>query len=1849
MFNKQFLSYTFILLLVCTLFSCKKAKINAEKNPYVFANTSGVISKNQPIKVVFANNMVEKKSVGGYVESDAFTISPSVEGKAIWQDEKTLIFKPTESLESNKSYDVSINIGKIHDNVPGEFKNFNFSLQTIKQDYSVQWNGWETVSSSDYAATNYKGKILTADADENKNIESIVKPQTGNVKWAHSNDGLTHDFVISGLNRNNSEQKIKVELNGESISVPAKSIQDLKMAPIGTFEVHDIFFNNEDDFYFIVNFSDPILTTQDLAGLITIQDYDQQITYAVQGNNIKVFPATRITGNQTVNVSPSIKNTHEEALGKPWSKQVNFMDTKPAVRFVNKGNIMPENDGLILPFEAINLNAIDIEVVKIYSNNILQYYQTYSGYEDDYDVNRVGNIVLQQKIQLSSLNSAINKSSWVKYGLDLNKLITTDKNAIYQIRLGFRNAYSTYNCTGDKVTWEEKALEPMRQSYDEPIESFYDNNYNGFATDFSYDDYNYEDRNNPCKSMYYSKEHFAVQSVYKSSIGLIAKGNDQGEFFSVTTDLITAKALGGAEVTYYDYQQQVINKGSSDGDGILKVKLDRKPFMVIAEKGGEKSYLLLDDGKSLSLSKFDVTGEEYQKGLKAYLYAERGVWRPGDSIFLNCIIEDKASTLPVRHPIQLEWRDPRNVVVSKTIFNYKKGEIIPMHLATTSESPTGVWAASVKVGGATFTKLLNVETIKPNRLKINFEADKGSLMAGTSSVSAKLNSTWLIGTVAANLRAVIDANLRSSSTPFPSYEDFAFINEGSDQSFQRTVFDGNTDDGGNANLTMQINPNEDIKQISKVVFKTTVFEPGGNFSIDYTTGTYSPYKTYVGVKLPSNQWGEPTIEEGKNADITGVALNQFGKPISNVNMTVTIYKVDWRWWWEGGYSDASYYTGNFNSVPIKTITKKTGTNGKVSMDFKPSTWGRYFVKVTSDASPHTTGSFFYSGYPDYASLDQMANIATSLPLGMDKKTVKIGEDINLSFSSPSNSRALITIENGNSLVSHQWVDCKEGANKISIKTTDEMGSNCYAFVTLIQPHNQSGNDLPLRMYGVLPFKIENPGLILKPVLEIPGEIQPDKKVDFTVSEKDGKAMSYTIAIVDEGLLDITKFKTPNPYDHFYAKSALAIRTWDLFDYVIGAYGGRLANIFAVGGDMAAAQVEGAPKANRFIPAVVNLGPFILKKGEKAKHSFSIPNYMGSVRAMVVACNEKAFGSINQSIKVIKPLMVSTTLPRVLSPGETFNVPVNVFVTKSNIRDVKVNILDKSNNLIPQSASGQNLVFEGPGEKMLYFPVSVGNKEGRSIIQITAESGKELTRETIEIEVRNPNMPITVSKDYVIAAGQSMDIGAEKVGMDGTNTTTLEFSTFPSMNIAKNLDQLIDYPYGCLEQTISKAFPQLFLNDVVPLTQTNKDKIKSMVDIAISKISNFQNSEGWFSYWPGSDYVDQYTSNYAGHFMIEAKKAGYNIPQGTYDSWLNNQKKIAKLWQPKQLAAGLYAHNADIDQAYRLYTLALAGSPELGSMNQLKELKTLSNPSKFYLAASYAIIGKKDVSKALLAQANKDVPKYAEFGYTFGSDLRDQAILLNALVSVEDKLNAANVAKSMATKMGSGSWYATYSLSYGLWSVAKYLKKYPPSSGINATYTMGGKAISLNETKSTYYVQFGSKQNVQNSKIVNKGSGVLYVTMVQKGKPALTDQTKQADNISVSINYTDKNGNALNPANIKKGTEFYTSTTVTNISNYSIEIQELALTQIFPSGWEIVNDRMQEGMIDPNNGAYYDYADIRDDRVNYFFDLRPSSSKTFKTKLIAAYSGKSFVPATTCSAMYNNTVSARVPGMWVAVE
>ena len=1846
-FRKYATSRNTILMIALLFFtiSCKKKPVTTSaENPYIFANSGGLISKREPVRIVFTEKMVDAKAVGGYVESGVVTTSPALEGKAIWTDDHTIEFTPDDSFKSDETYSVQVNVGKIASNVPGEFRTYEFSVHTIKMAYSIDWKGWNTPSKTDYTAQQYLGTVYSSDFSSSKEVEPLIAASMGNgkpqIEWSHSPDGLKHEFTIRNITRSTSEQQLTLSFK-DNVFNGENDKKQIAVPPVNTFTVHDVFVSTGTDFLCTINFTDPIGSSQDLSGLISIENYLEPIRTEVEGNNVRLFMNERIKGKHRIIVDPSVQNSLGKSLGKQWSKMVEFEDTKPLVRFVNQGNILPENDGLIIPFEAINLKSVDVEIVKIFSNNILQYYQTYNGYEDAYDINRVGRIILQQKIDLSSLNSSVNNDRWVRYGLDMNKLITSDRNSIYQIRIGFRRAYSSYLCSGDKMEQSnEKSLMPMEQGYDSPPESIYDNNYAGFGED---GDYEWDQMENPCSNSYYNKNHFAVQSVYKSNISLIAKGGETGDFFVAATDIITAKPASGVALTFYDFQQQSLATATTDNNGFAKIKLAHVPFMLVGSKGDDKSYLLLNDAEALSLSKFDVSGQSLTRGMQGYIYGDRGVWRPGDSIYLNAMIEDKTHSLPEGHPVTMEVTNPRGSVVLRLNKSYHPGAILPFYFNTETEAPTGVWTATVRIGGASFSKQLNIETIKPNKLKIELTPNKAELLNGQKSISTQLQANWLIGTPAANKRTTVDAFVSRNQTPFKNYADYIFDISGRSTTSELRVYEGKLNSDGAAKFSMNINPNGNLANFSRVLLKTTVFEQGGNFSTDFTSVSYSPFKTYMGLKLPVNSWGEPVIKENGDNTFQVVSINAQGGPVANAKAEVKIYQMDWQWWWDGN-QDASNYISDVSMKSYRTLQVSTNGSGKGSFNFNPGHWGRYFIKVTH-SDGHQSGGIVYAGYPEDADSRELQTMVTSLKVNLVDKEVRSGEPIRLTFEGLPNSRALISVEGTAGIISATWSDCKAGVNKIEVPTVQEMGANCYVYITLIQPHNQSGNDLPLRLYGVVPVKINNPDLLLNPVLTVADEIRPDGPTSLTISEKSGKPMTYTIDIVDEGLLSLTNYSTPDPYNFFNAKNALAIKTWDLFDKIIGGFGGRLAGVFAIGGDMAAKQVTGAPKANRFKPAVVHLGPFQLGKGAKANHKFNIENYMGAVRVMVVARNEQAYGNAGKTVKVVKPLMVSTTMPRKLAPGDIFNMPVNVFVTKANVKDVRVDISDESGLIKADGKTSQSLTFTGTGEKMLYFPVKVSDREGKAVMKVNVSGNGEKSTETIEIQVENPNPPLTLTTEKILQAGSESKFSSTAPGMKGSNSATLELSTFPDLHLSKHLNFLINYPYGCLEQTISAGFPQIFLSKIMALNAQGKLEIRQNIDAVMSKLQFYQLSNGGFSYWPGANQPDQYTTSYAGHFMLEARKAGYQINPSIYKSWLSFQQKAARAWSPQQKELGFYQSSSEITQAYRLFTLALAGSPELGAMNQLRSQAGLVSQAKWLLASAYGLIGKKDIGTGLITSLSSDTKPYMDFGGTFGSDVRDQAIKLQTLLILDRAKEAGVLAKSIAGKFGGDSWYSTHSISMGLGAVASYLDKYPPSKEIQAVYTFQGKKIDVNEKGTMITIDLGKVNDISNLSISNKSKGVLYATLTHTGKPAGRDLSQLEQNLALEVRYTDKNNQTIDPEKLAKGTEFYAIATVRNQYPGNEIVRQLALNQIFPAGWEIVNDRMQDQSLSQSN---LDYQDYRDDRVYSFFDLSQNSPMTVRVKLIAAYQGTYYLPPVSCAAMYNNTVQARLPGRVVSV-
>ncbi len=750
-------------------------------------------------------------------------------------------------------------------------------------------------------------------------------------------------------------------------------------------------------------------------------------------------------------------------------------------------------------------------------------------------------------------------------------------------------------------------------------------------------------------------------------------------------------------------------------------------------------------------------------------------------------------------------------------------------------------------------------------------------------------------------------------------------------------------------------------------------------------------------------------------------------------------------------------------------------------------------------------------------------------------------------------------------------------------------------------------------------------------------------------------MEYTIAVVDEGLLDITRFKTPNPWNTFYAREALGVRSWDMYDYVIGASSGEIAGLLEIGGGDELSN-KGGKKANRFKPVVKFMGPFSLEKGKENTHTFKMPQYVGSVKTMLVASHGEAYGKVSKVTAVKQPLMVLSTLPRVLSPGEKVSVPVNVFAMSDDIKNVSLSIKTKG-VIAVNGASKKQLNFSEAGEKSDYFELSVPNKIGYSEVEIQAVSGSHIATHKVEIQVRIPNPPTTTVIDKILDANEIWNAEYTINGIEGTNTAYLEVSNIPAINLEERLKYLIRYPHGCVEQTTSSGFPQLFLENITELDTESKQEISKNVKATIDRLLQFQHTSGGFVYWPGNLTIDDWASSYVGHFLLEAKAKGYNIPSGVLSKWVSYQKNKANSWQNLSENANQSANqnvsqnrsNRSLLQAYRLYTLALAGKPELGAMNRLKENDKLSNTSIWRLAAAYAVAGQKEIAKALVFGKSTNVPSYNEMSYSYGSGIRDEAMILETLVLLDEKEKAFDLMKQISKTLGSKQWLSTQTTAYALIAVSKLVSSGNSYSNNALSYSSeinGGKSILFNAEKSISQNALPTKKIINKLELKNTSGGVLFAKLVTKGIQNIGLETDLSNDLQMWVAYKDLDGKEINPKSLKQGDDFKVEVTLKN-SGYRGDYEQLALTQLFPSGWEIQNIR-NDKIGDKHIKDSPEYMDVRDDRIHYYFDLKQGEQKTFVSLLNAAYLGKFHLPSIYCEAMYDNSINAKKAGSWVEV-
>ena len=1830
---------TFLLV-----FSCKKEKIKPDNiykfKEYISYTTSGVVSTTENVRINLAKE-VEGWEANQEISSNVLSIKPFVNGTIKTINKHAFVFIPDENLDANTEYTVDIKLDEIYKNISKEFENYTFQFKTITPNFSIQTDALQSYSKT---YQYLEGVLKSADVinlEEAKQLISASQKETSkNIVWNESyKNSKIFEFKIDSIQRFDDDSKLNISWDGKPIQADSKGENQIVIPGKNNFKVIHIAVKNEAEQYISINFSDALKKQQNLNGLVVVQKVKQP-RFIINGNELKVFSNSKFEGNLSVSVFPGIQNTANYKLKKMFKENITFEQKKPQIRSISSGTILPNSSDLKYNFEAINVREVDVRIIKIYEDNVLQFLQENNiNSNSEYAIKRVGRRVAKQTITLIH-NKEKNTQKWKAYSIDISKMIATEPGAIYRVELSFNKHQTFYNCSENTSSIAES------DDYDDEV-----SNLNEEAREELYWDnklyryknyrYNWRQRDNPCHDAYYSANRMISQNLLASNLGVIAKKGEDNVYFFAVTNILNTNPEQNAKIQLFNFQQQEIAHGTTNSEGIVSIHSKKNAAFAVVSKGKNKAYIKLFDGNSLSLSKFNVSGSKTQEGLKGYIYGERGVWRPGDDIYLTFVLNDADNKLPKNHPIKLEVSDPSGKLVYKKVTSKNLNNFYTFNLKTRQEAKTGNYSAKVSVGGAKFYKDLKVETVKPNRLKIKVDFDD-EILTSKKPIKGKLDVKWLHGTPAKNLKAEIKAKVSVTNYSFKNYNEYVFSDPSRKfKSQEINVFEGRLNANGIANINRKLKTQKNAPGMLNVQFLVRAFENGGDFSIDAFSKKYAPYDVFMGLKSPKgNQYGSFYTDENQQFSI--VSVDEKGNPIQRDEIEVQIYQIQWRWWWSSSQDNLSRYTSSSYHRPYKTLKIKTNSKGKgrFNLNIPNEDRGRFLIRVIDQKSGHATGkvAYFYKNWwQNSTSGDKEA--AKMLVFSADKENYNVGEIAKITFPSGSKGRALISIENGTKVIETKWVETQKGTTTVEIPITKIMTPNVFVNISLLQPHQVSENDLPIRLYGVIPILVEDATTKLSPQISMPTELQPEKEFTVKVSEQNDKAMTYTLAIVEEGLLDLTRFKTPNAYDKFYAKEALGVKTWDIFDDVIGAYSGSVDQVFAIGGDGSVAKGR-KQKANRFKPVVKFLGPFHLASGATKSHQIKLPNYIGAVRTMVVAGDIKneAFGNVEKATPVKKPLMVLATLPRKLSPKEKVTLPISVFAMDKKVKNVTVQV-KTSDGIQVLGAKNQKINFVKPDEKMVYFELDVRKANGINTVEVIATGGGEKSTYKVELDVVNPN-PIT-SKiiDVTIQGNQTKKINFNTFGVDGTNNAVLEISTIPAINFSGRLAYLIQYPHGCVEQTTSSVFPQLFLTDLFDLSSQKKAQIQRNIEKGIARLGNFQKANGGLSYWMGENEISDWGTSYAGHFLLEAERKGFVLPLTFKSNFITYQKQVSRNWRPRY-----NSYSRDVSQAYRLYTLALAGSPDLSAMNRLREFKLISNEAKWRLAATYALVGQKEAADEILQKADLNFAGYNYYNY--GSSTRNKAMALETMIITNHK-EVKNVAKSIAKDLSSKRWMSTQTTAFSLLAIGKMVVKNGGKS-VNVEYTSNAKREQITTSSSLVQRRISVQKGTNKIVIKNNENNVVFVRIVNSGKLPLGEEISERRGLSVSVNYIDLKGKTINIHNLKQGQDFIAKIKVSNPKNETVK--DIALTQIFPSGWEIVNTRFTDFGSTAKSEARY--TDIRDDRVNFYFDLdeskKKSEIKTFTVLLNAAYLGKYYLPGVQVEAMYDNDYLVRTKGNWVEV-
>lgn len=1064
------------------------------------------------------------------------------------------------------------------------------------------------------------------------------------------------------------------------------------------------------------------------------------------------------------------------------------------------------------------------------------------------------------------------------------------------------------------------------------------------------------------------------------------------------------------------FDEPIIN-----GTGNMAPKL----IMAFSAKG---ELAVLDLTRApVDLSEYEIGGRPVRGDIDAFMYTERGIYRPGETVHLTALLRDRTGREVTGRSGNLVIYRPNGLVADKIRFSDPDGAAVLHDYELAKGASRGQWRAVIEMdgmSGATGSVSFSVEDFVPQRIAVDLETDEETVIKLGETRPVEVRSRFLYGAPGAGLTVRSEARVEAAPNPFPDFEGFTFGRH--DQSFQERILemdDTTTDGAGVATIRLAPgNAGSNSGRPLRINAVVSVLEPGGRAVTESVRVPYRPERLYIGLKPGFDH----SVEQGGDAVYEVVAMNEEGRAIAQ-RLTWKLLAIDYHYDW---YRDGDRWRWRRS----RTVTKvnegvvTTPEGGTAEIRAGGLDWGSHelVVEGTDVHSGAASSDDFYVGWGGRMSEDGAEAPDRVRVIGPEKPPAA-GQSADITIIPPYEGQVQVVVATDRVLSVQNLTIGTQGAN-VTLPVTDEWGEGAYVMVSVFTERDPILQAKPRRAVGVAHIPVNMEARTFSVSLDAPEIARPGVEQVVEVQFEGGprEPVFLTLAAVDEGILRLTKFQSPDPVSHYYGKKALGVEMYDDYGRLLDPNMGLPAEVRTGGDQLGGEGLSVVPvKSVALFSGLVEVG-----RSGKARVRFDVPEFNGELRLMAVAWSKSGLGSADDSMIVRDQAPSELIMPRFLAPGDEALLTASI----DNIE------LDSGEFSAQITGAGTISVADGRLTRTLQTgeradtPVRIeAESEGISELRLSVDGpGNFSTERSYRIQTRSPYLPETRVTTQLMQPGDEYVVNASLLEgyVPGSSEVSVGFSTLP-LDPATLYASLDRYPYGCTEQTTSRALPLLYSEQLVAMgAPGSRDDAKTKVQVAVNTLLNRQGPDGAFGLWrEGDGNASPWLGAYVTDFIYRAKEAGYSVPDEALERAYGALRAVSTgdAWRVYGYDTDVYESRYSNDTsekmmhrsaAYALYVLAKAGKADISRLRYLhdRELDDIESPlARAHIGAALAMLG--DRARAVSAfKAAEERLGYDNTGDYYQTPLRDEA----AILALASEAGILDVVERLAEKLGQDS-------------------------------------------------------------------------------------------------------------------------------------------------------------------------------------------------------------------------------------